>query len=401
MSESRLYAYVDESGSSALSTSKSGESNLYICVAVVVDDAGRTACELGMDELSQRLSGDGEIASKSISKNHSRRMQFLEGIATMPFHYYALVINKDRLPKDSGFQYKRSFYKYINHMLYRKLASGSHSLHITADEYGGRDFMDSFQAYLKGKGLPDLFSEFEHEFADSAKNRMVQLADLVAGSLGYCFDESRKGDHSSGFRRILREKEAGIQCWPLDHAPHAAISPGTTPELDVVLHEALCERAQRFIDEHEESIDDDRQMQAATLKRLLFARLYEEGADRSVYSATLIEALKDQGLEELSDQTFKLRVIGKIRDQGILLTGSNEGYRLALDIHDITDFLQHDKSIIEPMLNRLLVARDTVKAITGNEYDILTTGGLENLRRIADEFRDSRVENATQRAANE
>lgn len=400
MTKSQVYAYVDESGGSALDTTKSGESNLYICVAVVVGHLELEICQSGMATLSQRLNGGAEIASKSIGRSHARRKQFLEGVSELPFHYYALVINKDRLPKGSGFRFKRSFYKFINRMLYQKLASGNRCLHVTADEYGGRDFMDSFQAYIEGMGLPDLYSDFQHEFANSTENRMVQLADLVAGSLSYCFDEERKGDHSTGFRRILRGKEAGIQSWPLDYTSGPTMLPATMPELDVALWDALCDRAQRFIDEHEESLDLDRKMQAATLKRLLFARIYEEPEDRSVYSATLIEALRDQGFESLSDQAFKLRVIGKIRDQRIILTGSNEGYCLALDARDISIYLQHDKNIIEPMLSRLVLARNTVKEITGNRYDILANG-VENLLRVADAFDDSRIASQAKRIEEE
>jgi len=392
MVESRLYAYVDESGSSALDTSKSGESNLYICAAVVVDDAGLEACESGMDALSQRLSGGAEIASKSIGKNHQRRTQFLEGIDTLPFHYYALVINKDRLPKDSGFRFKRSFYKYINRMLYRKLATGSYSLHIIADEYGGQDFMDSFQVYLESKGLPDLFSDFHHDFVDSSQSRMVQLADLIAGTLSYCFDQEKKGDHSPGFRRLLRNKEAGIQCWPLDYDQQPSQSEPVNDDTDDILRKLLRQRANDFLNEHEDSDDDDRRMQASTLKRLLFARIYEDGADQSVFSDSLIDWLEGEGFEKLSKQPFTNRVIGKLRDAGIILAGRNDGYRLALTSSDIDDYIRHDKSIIAPMLHRLLIARDTVRSGTANKYDILDTSEHNNLRSVADQFRDSIIE---------
>jgi len=49
---------------------------------------------------------------------------------------------------------------------------------------------------------------------------------------------------------------------------------------------------------------------------------------------------------------------------------------LALDEEDIAYYVLHDKSIIEPMLNRLLPARNVVKEITQNGYDILTVGGF-------------------------
>ncbi|NLV41023.1 MAG: DUF3800 domain-containing protein [Candidatus Hydrogenedentes bacterium] len=399
MERSKLYAYVDESGTNALDTSKQGVSNLYICVAIVADEEGCRACDYGMELLSRNLNNGAEIASKSIAANHKRRMQFLEGIEQLPFHYYALVINKDRLPKNSGFQFKRSFYKFFNHMLYRKLSTGSYSLHVVADEYGGQDFMDSFISYLDNKGYPDLFSDFQHDFVRSSQSRLIQLSDLIAGSLSYCFDQEKRGDHSASFRRILREKEIGIQCWPIDYIP----SPGPSQPMDtphsVIMRDELCRRVQSFIDTYKDSDDTDRQLQAATLEELLFARLYEDDSASSVYSAVLIERLMDRGHEELTDQAFKSRVIGNIRDSGILLAGSSDGYRIALGAEDISDYLQHDKSIIEPMLRRLLLARNVVKEITCNGYDILSAGGFESLLRIANEFCDVGIEEKAQRVA--
>lgn len=392
---------MDESGTNVLDSSKASGSNLYICVAVVVDEAGRKATEYGIEDLSKRLNGGSEIASKAIGPNHDRRMRFLKEINSFPFHYYALAVNKDHLPKSGGFQFKRSFYKYFNQMLYRKLSTGSNRLHIVADEYGGRDFMDSFQAYLENKGLPDLFSSFSHDFVSSAESRMIQIADLIAGTLMYCFDQDKKGEHSAVFRRILRDKEIDIKCWPPSRIARSGIEPITTPSLDSLLYDVLCQRAQDFIDKYEESYDEDQQMQVVTLKHLLFARLYEEGTARSIYANSLIEKLKEEGFEELSDQTFKLRVVGKLRDGGVIITGSNDGYRLALEMEDITDYLHHDRSIIEPMLQRLLMARETVKKITNGQCDILSVGGFENLLRIADEFKDSCIELQAQRSVQE
>ena len=79
-----LTAFVDESGTNELDTSKPGVSNLFICVAVLVDAAGLDVTGAAVRKLSQDLCGGAEIASKRIAGNHERRLKFLEGIRDFP-----------------------------------------------------------------------------------------------------------------------------------------------------------------------------------------------------------------------------------------------------------------------------------------------------------------------------
>jgi len=366
-----------------------------------VDDDERLATDSGMEQLSLALCGGAEIGSKRIGGNHDRRMKFLQGVEKLSFSYYALVVNKDRLAKDSGLQFKASFYKFMNRMLYRRLASGSLNLHIVADTYGGKDFMDSFQMYLDQRGLPDLFSKFTHEFALSENSRIVQLADLIAGTLSYCFDEEKRGPHSKDFRKALRAKEISIESWPLQYAWPSLPACPQDSTVDKVLWKMLSRRAHEFINEHEESPNDDKRMQAATLKKLLFARIFEDGTDQALFSDELITWLQEEGFEKLSKQPFTNRVIGKLRDAGIILAGSNDGYRLALTSRDIEDYIRHDKSIIEPMLRRLLIARDAVKNETKNTHDILETLEHKGLCSLVNQFRDSSIEMNAMRSVDE
>jgi hypothetical protein len=133
----------------------------------------------------------------------------------MDFGYYALLVDKARVHRDSGLQYKQSFYKFLNRLLYQRLAGGVQQVQVVADRYGGRNFMDSFRPYLDKKGLPNLFTSFTHEFADSAKEPLIQLADLIAGSLAYVLDPKKRSDQSQAILKALRPKQIGIGGWPL------------------------------------------------------------------------------------------------------------------------------------------------------------------------------------------
>jgi hypothetical protein len=392
-----LTAFVDESGTNELDTSKPGVSNLFICVAVLVDAAGLDVTGAAVRKLSQDLCGGAEIASKRIAGNHERRLKFLEGIRDLPFSYVAFIVNKDHILKGSGLQYKSSFYKYINRNLYERLSSSGHNLRIIADQFGGADFMASFVPYLERHKLPDLFRKFEHSFANSAQTPGIQVADLIAGTLSYCYDPAKRCPESSQFRELLRPREAGIQCWPWEPMPETSPEPLYATSDDNLMV-ALHNRVVRFLDEHDESPDPDRRMQATVLKHLFFARQFENRDRQAIVSDLLISRLHDAGFEELNKQAFHSRVVGKIRDDGIILAGTTDGYRLALTPRDIQDYLNHDNTIIGPMLARILKARATVKTDTAGRRDILDDSSNAVLKGLANTFQELQTSSAAARS---
>jgi len=56
---------------------------------------------------------------------------------------------------------------------------------------------------------------------------------------------------------------------------------------------------------------------------------------------------------------------------GVVLAGSPNGYKLALRAADIGEYLEHTESIVQPMLTRVALARQSVKLDTSGRYDIL------------------------------
>jgi len=398
MTGSMLTAYVDETGTNELDVEKSNVSHLFICVAVLVDEQGDSVVGTEMGKISHDLCSGAEISGKRIGSDDRRRLRFLERITALPFGYYALVINKSRIPQDSGLQFKTSFYKFINRMLYQRLVQEGTGLRVIADQIGGKDFMDSFVPYLDSHGLPSLFTKFEHSFASSKETPLIQLADLIAGSLGYCFDEQKRGSSSSKFRELLRPREIAIESWPCEPASCDSQVRTDHGKPDEILQYSLRQRVIRFLEEYENCPDIERKMQARTLSFLLFARRFEDNERQAVVSDKLMERLNLEGFETLSKQAFQSRVIGKIRDEGIILAGANDGYRLALSVADIQDYLKHDKGIIEPMLQRVLKARQSVQTDTAGRYDALDDPEYTRLRKLADAFRDIQVTELATRA---
>ena len=377
-----LHAYVDETGTNELDVSKPGVSVYFICVAFLVE--GEKADEVigQIDQVTQDLSGGAEIKSSSIGGNHKRRKRFLDAVANVEFGYYAMLVRKDAIRKDSGFRFKSSFYKCINQMLYRRLTRSGRSVKIFADEVGGKDFMESFDAYLSRNLKPDLFFSYEHQFVNSNENRLVQLADLIAGTLGQCFEPEKRGPHSEEFRTALRSRELAIDIWPDRYEPIGGSDTESVQADD--LTDSLLARVNRFLAEREDSNDPIEVMRVMVLRSLLFAREFEEGNCQLISSDRLIDQLQDQGFDEISKREFTKDVIGGIRIQGVIVAGTQKGYRLALTKGDIEKYLDHNKRVIEPMLVRLREARKAVKLDTANAVDILDSKKYRLLSKFAE-----------------
>lgn len=383
----QITAFVDESGNHDLNVDKPGTSSLFVCAALIVKNTDLDQATAGAVEIQKRHFSGSELKSSGIGSNHKRRLNVLADIATLPIGYYASIIDKARIHKDSGLRFKPSFYKYMSRMLYERLLQGISSLHIIADEHGSPEFMDSFTGYLQSKAMPSLFTSWTHEFRDSVNTPLIQVADIIAGTLTWCFDTSKDCEaFREQFLTSLQLKELGVELWPRRVEPISKNVPSTASDWDSRIR-TICQNAiVQFIDKHATDDDDKRRMQVATLRHLLFLNEHANADNRTIYSGGLISHLTWLGFEKINDRTLRVSVIGPIRDEGVIIAGDNNGYRLAMSASDVERYVRHDRTIVEPMLSRLVKARALLKTGTTNLYDMLAPEGFTILRELADKF---------------
>lgn len=382
-----INVFVDECGTNELDSNKQSVSHLFICVAVLAEDESLDLLSESICQVRKSFFSGSELKSSKVGTNFKRRLKILKALEGLPFRFYALIINKDKVPPDSPLQYKRTFYKFINRMLYQNLvAKGACCLNVKTDRIGTKEFMDSFVPYFEKKGMPDLLSRWNHIFVDSKDEPLVQVADFIAGSLSYCYDKSKKSIKSEEINDVLYPHCSGIDVWPYGRIEVPNTLPLDDEDVNRRLQAFFNNKIVDFITKNENSDDEDKQMQAFVLRELYIAREYEDNAKRSIFSDELIKRLCHSGYRELNKQNFTARIIGKLRFDGIILCGSPLGYRVALSLDDINDYIEHDKNIIEPMLWRLQVARNNVRLITPDNHDILALDKFNNLRLFVDIF---------------
>lgn len=116
--------------------------------------------------------------------------------------------------------------------------------------------------------------------------------------------------------------------------------------------------------------DPEVKAQVIVLQYLLF-RFMNNDTRGYIYTYELKDQLANTELRNMKDQAFRMRIIGKLRDKGVIIASSQKGYKIPSKQAELYDFINHDAKIVIPMLARLKKCRDLVKLGTANELDLL------------------------------
>jgi hypothetical protein len=348
---------------------------------VVIDDTTLSETRAALEAVREEHFQRGPMKSKKLDQDHGRWLRVLASLSQVPFKFYGLVVDKREIDRSSGLQWKRSFYKNLCGRAYGKLMRAYPSLEVRADKYGDEEFKQSFAKYIDENHRPDLFNRGRFEFVDDKADVLVQLADILCGLLARCYDPEKRVARPVELLEVVKLKVLLIDEWP----PRYNLSAGKSELLekdatDSRISDYSLRRAEEFIVGHEDSRDELVQCQVAVLERLVFERRLGECSH--VPAGALIENLSDRGLRPKDGPWFRMSVVAKLRDSGVLVTSSSAGYKLPTSTKDVAEFLRHAESVCVPMLNRAAAACDAVKLVTKGEIDVLADPALGSLRRL-------------------
>ena len=129
-------------------------------------------------------------------------------------------------------------------------------------------------------------------------------------------------------------------------------------------------QAVKFVEHNNDNNDPEVKAQVIVLQYLLF-RFMNNDTRGYIYTYELKDQLANTELRNMKDQAFRMRIIGKLRDKGVIIASSQKGYKIPSKQAELYDFINHDAKIVIPMLARLKKCRDLVKLGTANELDLL------------------------------
>ncbi|MEZ4905870.1 MAG: DUF3800 domain-containing protein [Spirosomataceae bacterium] len=375
-----ITAFADEFGNSSFDFQTQGSH--FIVATVMCKNENLEKLKTDIDEIRRKHNFQtGEMKSSGVGPNHTRRKKILADIAQLDITIYAVIVDKRQL-FGKGFSIKKSFYKYLNNLVYKELYRTFPRLELYVDEHGGNDFMREFKTYVEKHHERNLFSGSDFNILNSKQSYFIQLADFVAGTLGYIFDENKKSEHSNEYEEILKPKISSLNFFPKEFSFKEFQDTNVDTTFDPKIAEVCYLRVQDFIDK-ETGSDQQKIDQINFLKLLL---LFQRASIRNRYVSTkeIFNHLNQSRHEGLKEEYFRTKVVGNLRDKGVLIASSRDGYKIPSCSQDLDNFINHGKRIILPMLNRIREARNTIKLATGNELDILNKDTFNELKDLLD-----------------
>ncbi len=378
----RIYAFTDESGAFGWDLKNPNVSNYFVITSIIVKEQDLDILRTGVEKIRKDNFQTGEMKSSKIGKNTERRKRILGQLLPLPFSIFTIVIDKYQLIENKGLRYKTSFYKFLNNIVHKELRRTFKLLTIIADEIGGSDYMQSFSQYVKSRSdIPNLFGEAEFYFENSENDILIQLADLICGSIARKYNNP---EETYDFCKMLDKKITRIELYPKTYETYQLDDSALAEDYDKDIAEICLKQVIEFINKYENSEDEQRVAQIIVLKYMLF-RFMNNDLRKYIYTDELKNQLASSGISVPSTHMFRNKIIGNLRDNGVIIASSSKGYKIPSKEAEIYDYINHGTSIIVPMLERLKRCRDLIKLGSANELDVFDHSEYRTLKKYFDE----------------
>lgn len=370
-------AYIDETGNADLETEKQGASNYFIVLAIIVSKSEKDDLAEKAEKLRAKYFQTGEMKSSGVGNDKKRRTKILAAINELDFKFYAVCVDKEKINKDSGLQYKKSFLKNINGKLYNLLFSSFHDVHVISDEHGGEEFKQSFKQYIEKYHKPDMFYKSKFDLVNSKNEILVQLSDFVVGTVNKIYENKSSPELNEEYIKLLSTKALDIDEWPTRYQAYFP-KDDTSNEYSNLIYTYSLAQAELFINNNERSIEDEIRLQAAVLRHIVFhSRLVSKY--EYISTTKIIDYLFHAGFGSVTTYTLRSKVIAPLRDSDVIITSSNKGYKIPCSFEDMEAFVERVNSIVKPLLSRLGRARKNLQTVSKGELEILKGANYPHL----------------------
>jgi len=381
----RVYAFTDEYGSFGWDLGNPNVTNVFVIGSIIVKEGDLDTLREQVESVRKKHFQTGEMKSSGIGSNHERRKRVIADLLPLPFSIFAVVFNLEEMTDFKGLRYKKSFYKFVNNIVHRELIKAFRLLTVAADEIGGSEYMQSFSKYvIDNQDIPNLLCEADFYFENSSNDVLIQLADLISGTLGHLYDSNKQKKEIPNYQNILSKKIIRVEFYPKTYKNYVVTSGSKVSDYDTEIAQLCFRQAVSYVENHKDDDSPEECARVSTVNYLLFKFMNN---DSSTYISTF--ELKNQLLSlevgKVSTHFFRTKIIAKLRDAGVIIASSKTGYRLPTSQAELFDFINIGTTIIMPMLERLKKCRDLIKMGTANHIDLFDQSEYQTLQKYFDE----------------
>lgn len=374
----RIHVFVDESGDEHLHVDR-GASPKYVLTAILVQDKDLAEFIETANKVRRFYFQTGEIKSSKVGAQAARRKLILEKLCALKFWSLSFVVAKERISPDSGLRFAQTFLKHVAKRLCSHLPLAD-EVCVSFDEKGRVKFKREFMAYLeRAFQSQDLFRVMKFDHLKSDDHVPVQVADFVAGSIAK-WHAHRAESSALGIDQLLRGKTSVME-WPTLRT-EGLLPDVESARFDEVVRRESFNRASAYLDAYAQENDADISLRCMFIDWLISNANFSNS--EFMHAEEILRKLHNEYEIEMDAQALRNKVVGPLRDYGLLIASSQKGYKIPDKLEDLRRYVDLCSSQIPPAVSRLRRARDVLRFATGGELDILEGEGLGDLRAIAE-----------------
>ena len=198
-----MLVFIDDSGDPGFKLDK-GSTSYFIIAMVCFDDeleAEKTA--VAIKELKRKLGFSEQTEFRFFRNSRATRIKFLEAIKKFNFRIRCLVVDKTIIYSSELKSNKNSFYAYFIKEALKYSNDTILNAKIRMDGSGDRIFRKNFFTYLRRELNSDEKKIMRNcKMVDSKSNVLVQLADMVAGSINRAENKDKKDNKD--YKKIIK-----------------------------------------------------------------------------------------------------------------------------------------------------------------------------------------------------
>ncbi len=202
-----MLIFLDDSGDPGFKIGKGSTPCFVIALVIFDDNLEAERCAVAIKELRRGLGFSDAYEFRFNGCSKDIRIAFLARVAKFRFRVRAIVMDKRRIYGAELRRSKESFYRYAIKMVLKYSFGKITGARLKIDGRGDRAFRRELRTYLrrelKGRpGEPPIVSDLK--IVDSEENVLIQLADMVAGTLRR-FAEGEKDD-AAVYRNLIAKR---------------------------------------------------------------------------------------------------------------------------------------------------------------------------------------------------
>lgn len=375
-------AFIDECGGFGFDFDKEGVSTYYVVCAVIVNNEKIYEIEQKIAEIRKNKFGDSEMKSSSISNNHRRRINILTELLMLDFSLIILIADKQAFYKNSPLtDYKGTFVKYLHRLLYDSMYCAYPKLKIVEDEYGTSEFQKGYKQYIRKKRPTlNLFDDYDFDYVDSKNSNIVQIADIIAGSIMQHTIDINAPDALKLFQGCIRD----IIQFPRTFTAQTK-EVGDDSYYDAQVYNLAHKCALDYIERNKGDLSEEVRLRVLFLRLLLF-RAENYGESQYIYAGEIVQELSALSEAKVTRDFLYRRIVAKLRDEGVLIASSSHGYKIPTCTEDIRTYIAQTDTVVSPMLARIGKCRSLIAKGTDGKLDILDAKEFQGYKRYFGDY---------------